>query len=197
VTTVIDGCAVVTMDAAGTEHATGHVVLEGNRITAVGAGPAPRIEGARRVDGRGCLATPGLVNTHHHLYQWVTRGLAADATLFGWLERLYPVWAGIDAESVHVAAQGALAWLAKTGCTTTADHHYVFPREGGDVFEAPGARFHGPGPQRRGAATGQRRGGPRRDPHGDRGGDQPVARPVPRLDAARRRRAVFTVLGNR
>lgn len=147
--TVIDGCAVVTMDAARTEHSTGHVVLRGNRITAVGAGPAPRIEGARRVNGRGCLATPGLVNTHHHLYQWVTRGLAADATLFGWLQRLYPVWAGIDAESVNVAAQGALAWLAKTGCTTTADHHYVFPREGGDVFEAEilaaqavGLRFH-------------------------------------------------------
>jgi cytosine/adenosine deaminase-related metal-dependent hydrolase len=147
--TVIDGCAVVTMDAARTEHTTGHVVLHGNRITAIGAGPAPTVEGARRVDGRGCLATPGLVNTHHHLYQWVTRGLAADDTLFGWLERLYPVWAGIDAESVHVAAQGALAWLAKTGCTTTADHHYVFPREGGDVFEAEilaaqavGLRFH-------------------------------------------------------
>ena len=146
---VIDGCAVVTMDAARTEHTTGHVVLDGNRITAVGAGPAPIIEGARRVDGRGCLATPGLVNTHHHLYQWVTRGLAADDTLFEWLNTLYPVWAGIDADSVHVAAQGALAWLAKTGCTTTADHHYVFPREGGDVFEAEilaaqavGLRFH-------------------------------------------------------
>jgi len=137
------------MDAARTEHPTGYVVLHGNRITAVGAGPAPSIEGARRVDGRGCLVTPGLVNTHHHLYQWVTRGLAADDTLFGWLKTLYPVWAGIDAESVHVAAQGALAWLAKTGCTTTADHHYVFPREGGDVFEAEilaaravGLRFH-------------------------------------------------------
>ena len=146
---VIDGCAVVTMDAARTEHTTGHVVIEGNRITTVGAGPAPVVEGARRVDGRGCLATPGLVNTHHHLYQWVTRGLAADDTLFDWLTTLYPVWAGIDAESVHVAAQGALAWLAKTGCTTTTDHHYVFPREGGDVFEAEilaaqavGLRFH-------------------------------------------------------
>jgi cytosine/adenosine deaminase-related metal-dependent hydrolase len=147
--TVIEGCAVVTMDAARTEHATGHVVIQGNRITAVGAGLAPVIDGSRRVDGRGCLVTPGLVNTHHHLYQWVTRGLAADATLFGWLERLYPVWAGIDAESVHVAATGALAWLAKTGCTTTADHHYVFPVDGGDVFEAEilaahavGLRFH-------------------------------------------------------
>jgi cytosine/adenosine deaminase-related metal-dependent hydrolase len=101
------------------------------------------------VDGRGCLLTPGLVNTHHHLYQWVTRGLAADDTLFGWLTRLYPIWAGIDAEAVHVGAQAALAWLARTGCTTTSDHHYVFPREGGDVFGAEiaaaqvvGLRFH-------------------------------------------------------
>ena len=57
----------------------------------------------------------------------MTRGLAADATLFGWLTTLYPVWAGIDEESVHVAAQGALAQLARTGCTTASDHHYVFP----------------------------------------------------------------------
>jgi cytosine/adenosine deaminase-related metal-dependent hydrolase len=101
------------------------------------------------VDGRGCLVTPGFVNTHQHLYQWVTRGLAADATLFGWLTTLYPVWAGIDEEAVQVAAQGALARLARTGCTTAADHHYLFPRAGGDLLEAEilaaaevGLRFH-------------------------------------------------------
>jgi len=147
--TVIEGCAVVTMDAARNEYTSGHVVIEGNTILAVGSGPAPRHASARVVDGRGCLLTPGLVNTHHHLYQWVTRGLAADDTLFGWLQTLYPIWAGIDAEAVHVGAQGALAWLARTGCTTTSDHHYVFPREGGDVFAAEvtaaqqvGLRFH-------------------------------------------------------
>jgi cytosine/adenosine deaminase-related metal-dependent hydrolase len=147
--TVIDGCAIVTMDPTRHEYATGHAVIRGNRILTVGPGPAPRYESARAVDGRGCLLTPGLVNTHHHLYQWVTRGLAADDTLFGWLTRLYPIWAGIDAEAVHVGAQAALAWLARTGCTTTSDHHYVFPREGGDVFGAEiaaaqvvGLRFH-------------------------------------------------------
>jgi cytosine/adenosine deaminase-related metal-dependent hydrolase len=76
--TVLSGCTVVTMDAARTEHATGHVVVEDGRVTAVGAGAAPDVDGARCVDAGGCLLTPGLVNTHHHLYQWVTRGLAVD-----------------------------------------------------------------------------------------------------------------------
>ena len=148
-TTVIQGCAIVTMDAGRTEHRTGHVVVDGNRIRAVQAGAAPVIEGARVVDGSGCLLTPGLVNTHHHLYQWVTRGLAVDSSLFDWLTTLYPVWAGIDEHAVNVAARGGLAWLARTGCTLSSDHHYVFPREGGDVFAATieaarsvGLRFH-------------------------------------------------------
>lgn len=134
-TLVIDGCAVVTVDAAGTEYRTGHAVLHGNRIGAVGPGPAPTVD-APRIDGRGCLLTPGLVNTHNHLYQWITRGLAADHTLFEWLRTLYPIWAGIDEDAVRIAATGALATLARTGCTTAADHHYVFPREGGDPLRA-------------------------------------------------------------
>ena len=115
------------------------------------------------IDGLGCLVTPGFVNTHQHLYQWVTRGLAADATLFGWLTTLYPVWARISDESVHVAAQAALARLALTGCTTAADHHYVFPRGGGDLLAAEiaaaaevGLRFH---PARGSMDRGQKDGG--------------------------------------
>ena len=147
---VFDGCVVVTMDALRSEHAPGHVVVEGERITAVAAGPAPRdLPGARYVDATGCMATPGLVNTHHHLYQWSTRGLAVDSTLFGWLTQLYPVWGCIDAEIVFAAARAGLTWLATTGCTTTTDHHYVFPRGGGDLLAAEiaaarevGLRFH-------------------------------------------------------
>jgi cytosine/adenosine deaminase-related metal-dependent hydrolase len=161
-TIVIDGAAVVTVDPQRREF-IGHVVAQGNRIIAVGPGPAPAYDGARVIDGRGCLVTPGFVNTHQHLYQWVTRGLAADATLFGWLTTLYPVWAGIDEESVHVAAQAALARLARTGCTTAADHHYVFPREGGDLLGAEilaaaqvGLRFH---PARGSMDRGQKDGG--------------------------------------
>ncbi|HET8599201.1 MAG TPA: 8-oxoguanine deaminase [Segeticoccus sp.] len=136
----LDGCTVVTMDAAGTEHRSGHVVIEGSRITAVGAGPAPEAAGrdgaARVVDARGCVVTPGLVNCHHHLYQWVTRGLAVDDTLFGWLTTLYPVWAGLDEDIVRSAATAGLGWLARTGCTTSMDHHYVFPEAGGDLLAA-------------------------------------------------------------
>src|SRR3954469_20741508 len=78
---IIEGCAVATV--AGEVHRDGHVVIEGNRITAVGPGPA-RSQG-ERIDSSGCLATPGLINCHHHLYQHATRGLAQQATLFEWL----------------------------------------------------------------------------------------------------------------
>ena len=146
---VIEGCAVATVDANGTEHADGHVVVAGDRIVAVGAGPWTGTEDVTRVDGRGCLATPGLVNTHHHLYQWATRGYAQQEILFGWLKELYPVWARIDAGTVHAAAAAGLAQLALTGCTTSTDHHYVFPRGAGDLLAAEidaaaavGLRFH-------------------------------------------------------
>jgi cytosine/adenosine deaminase-related metal-dependent hydrolase len=149
VTLVIDGCAIATVDAAGAEHAAGHLVVEGDRIVALGGGPAPDLPDARRVDGGGCLATPGLVNCHHHLYQWLTRGLAQQSTLFEWLVELYPVWARLDAELQHDAARAGLAALALSGCTTTTDHHYVFPRRGGDLLAAEveaarqvGLRFH-------------------------------------------------------
>ncbi|MGY4100074.1 8-oxoguanine deaminase [Nocardia sp. R16R-3T] len=149
-TTVIDGCAVAAVDPNGTEYRHGYVTLQANRITGVGAGEAPD-PGAdvHRIDGRGCLLTPGLVNAHHHLFQWVTRGLAADSTLFEWLTTLYPIWAGIDEDAVRVAATGALCALARTGCTTSSDHHYLFPRAGGDLLGAEiaaaaevGLRFH-------------------------------------------------------
>ena len=100
---IIEGAHVVTV--TGEEYPDGHVVVEGNRITAVGPGPAP-VASEARIDGRGCLLTPGFVNTHNHLYQWVTRGLAVDATLFEWLTTLYPVWAGIDEHAVHTGATG-------------------------------------------------------------------------------------------
>jgi cytosine/adenosine deaminase-related metal-dependent hydrolase len=164
--TLVDGAYVVTMDAGRAEHETGYVLAHGDRIAAVGAGAAPpavRDTADRVVDAHGCLLTPGLVNTHHHLYQWATRGLAVDETLFGWLTRLYPVWAGIDEQAVNVAARGALAWLARSGCTTTSDHHYVFPRSGGDLFAAEveaarsvGLRFH---PCRGSMDLGRSRGG--------------------------------------
>ncbi|MFD8493500.1 8-oxoguanine deaminase [Amycolatopsis sp. NPDC059657] len=133
--TLIENAAIATVNSGGDEF-TGYVVISGERIAAVGAGEAPAGEYDERVDGRGCLVTPGLVNTHHHLYQWATRGLAADHTLFEWLVELYPIWRGLDAGITHAAATAGMARLALTGCTTVADHHYVFPRGGGDQVEA-------------------------------------------------------------
>jgi cytosine/adenosine deaminase-related metal-dependent hydrolase len=160
---VISGCAIATVDAAGTEYRDGHLVLRDGRIDAVGAGPAPEIPGAAVIDGTGCLATPGLVNTHHHLYQWATRGLAPDGTLFEWLTTSYPVWEHLDEEVVGAAAEAGLVWLAMTGCSTTTDHHYVFPAGGGDLLAAEidaarrvGLRFH---PTRGSMDLGASRGG--------------------------------------
>jgi cytosine/adenosine deaminase-related metal-dependent hydrolase len=147
---VIEDCAIAT--AAGDEYDSGYVAIEGGRISSVASGRAPeeyRGDGVLRIDGSGCLATPGLVNCHHHLYQWVTRGLAQQATLFEWLVELYPVWALIDEEIERCAVRAGLGALARSGCTTTTDHHYVFPRGAGDLLgvevEAAkeiGLRFH-------------------------------------------------------
>jgi 8-oxoguanine deaminase len=145
--TVIEGCAIATVDSAGNDYADGHLVIEGDRIVSVGPGPAPGDPGpapggpgpggppVRRIDGRGRLATPGLVNCHHHLYQWATRGLAQQSTLFEWLAELYPIWALIDEETCHATARAGLAALARSGCSTSTDHHYVFPRDAGDLLE--------------------------------------------------------------
>ncbi|MFJ2443679.1 MULTISPECIES: 8-oxoguanine deaminase [unclassified Streptomyces] len=135
---VIENCAIATVDAHDTEYATGHVVVAGNRIESVGAGAAPAgLENVvRRIDGTGHLVTPGLVNTHHHFYQWITRGLATDHNLFDWLVALYPTWARIDEPMVRAAAQGSLAMMARGGVTTAMDHHYVFPRGSGDLSGA-------------------------------------------------------------
>ncbi|MFB4286980.1 8-oxoguanine deaminase [Nonomuraea sp. ATR24] len=135
---------------AGPEIPHGYLRIDGDRITALGPmDRLPALPHAERVDATGCLATPGLVNTHHHLYQWATQGLAQDATLFDWLVTLYPVWAAMDAEVVHGAALAGLAHLALSGCTTSSDHHYLFPHGRGDLLAAEiaaardvGLRFH-------------------------------------------------------
>jgi cytosine/adenosine deaminase-related metal-dependent hydrolase len=148
---VSDCEAVVTLDDAGTEWAGASILVEGGVIRWVGAGapPASLVAGAEVLDGRGCVAIPGLVNAHHHLYQTLTRARAQGQGLFGWLTELYPVWAGLDAEWVRVAAAAGLAELALSGCSTSTDHHYIFPARTGDLLEAEidaaiaiGLRFH-------------------------------------------------------
>src|SRR5437879_12743074 len=123
------------MDDAGSEHDGGWLLVEGGLIEAVGGGgEAP--DANERVDLAGALVTPGLVNTHHHLYQTLTRARAQQADLFTWLKTLYPVWAGIDAEAEYAAARTGLAELALSGCSTVFDHHYVFPRGREGLLEA-------------------------------------------------------------
>jgi cytosine/adenosine deaminase-related metal-dependent hydrolase len=99
----------------------GDVALDDGRILAVGPVEPEADDTELRCDGD--IITAGLVNTHHHFYQWMTRGRAVGCDLFGWLTELYPVWARLSAEDVHAAALVALAELALTGCTTAADHH--------------------------------------------------------------------------
>ena len=125
---------IVTMDDAGTEHESGWVSIDDGVISAVGNGEPP--EADEVVDLDGAVVTPGLVNTHHHLYQTLTRAHAQDADLFTWLRALYPVWARIDAESEYAAARTGLAELALSGCTTVFDHHYLFPRGTSGLVEA-------------------------------------------------------------
>jgi cytosine/adenosine deaminase-related metal-dependent hydrolase len=131
---IIEGCSIAAMDGAshestGTEIRDGHIVVTDGVISAIGEGrPDPRAAAdGTTIDGRGCLATPGLINSHHHLYQWLTQGMAQQSVLFDWLTELYPLWARIDAEQVHAAATAGLAALALAGCSTSTDHHYIFP----------------------------------------------------------------------
>ncbi len=117
----------------------------------------------RILDGRDMVVLPGLVNTHHHLYQTLTRALPAtqDATLFAWLQALYPVWGELTDEAVYVSALVGLAELLLSGCTTTTDHLYLFPNDStldAEVRAATelGIRFH---PTRGSMSLGQSRGG--------------------------------------
>jgi cytosine/adenosine deaminase-related metal-dependent hydrolase len=125
VTTLFTSAYLVVGDETGTEHEGGWLLVEDGFVAATGAGERPAAD--ETVDLGSALVTPGLVNTHHHLYQTLTRARAQEADLFTWLQTLYPVWAGIDAESEYAAARTGLAELALSGCTTVFDHHYLFP----------------------------------------------------------------------
>ncbi|MGB0631697.1 MAG: 8-oxoguanine deaminase [Alphaproteobacteria bacterium] len=112
------------------DRATGGIVVEEGVITeCLPAGVEPSMACDDAFDASECVVLPGLVNTHHHFYQTVTRayGPALDKELFDWLKTLYPVWAGLTPDYLHVATRLALAELLLSGCTTAADHHYVFP----------------------------------------------------------------------
>ena len=137
---------VVTMDATRREIAGADVLIRGGVIAAVGQGLATT---GSVIDAAGCLVTPGLVNTHHHLFQTLTRAVpgAQDALLFGWLKALYPIWARFGPEEMFVSAQIGLAELALSGCSMSADHLYLYPNGArlDDTIAAAaevGLRFH-------------------------------------------------------
>jgi cytosine/adenosine deaminase-related metal-dependent hydrolase len=119
----------VTMDAGRREIRGGGFLAEGNRIVAVGSASDLPASADRVLDLAGHVVLPGLVNTHHHMFQSLTRALPAaqDAGLFGWLEALYPVWARLTPEMLRVSTLTAMAELILSGCTTSSDHLYLFP----------------------------------------------------------------------
>jgi cytosine/adenosine deaminase-related metal-dependent hydrolase len=123
--TLLFNAHVVTMDDAGTEYDAGWILVDNGLVKDAGAGTKPDAD--QKQDLGGAVVTPGLVNTHHHLWQNLTRARAQDENLFGWLKALYPVWAAIDEEAEYAAARVGLAELALSGCTTVFDHHYLFP----------------------------------------------------------------------
>jgi cytosine/adenosine deaminase-related metal-dependent hydrolase len=129
---ILGNAWIVTCDDSGTEHERGWVRIENGLIAEVGGGEPP--DGAE--DLGGAIVTPGLINTHHHLYQTLTRARAQQADLFTWLRTLYPTWARIDGEMVYAAARAGIAELALSGCTTVFDHHYVFPRGTSGLIDA-------------------------------------------------------------
>ncbi len=120
---------VATMDDAHTELADASILVRGNVIEAVGpAGQLPALAD-EVIDARHHVVIPGLINTHHHMFQTLTRAVpgAQDAELFAWLKTLYPIWSGLTPEMLEVSTQIAMAELLLSGCTTSSDHLYLFP----------------------------------------------------------------------
>ena len=148
---VVNAAVVATVDDDRRELSGGWVAMSGGFITAVGDATVSPPPATRTIDAAGGLVTPGLINTHHHLYQNLTRAYEpmTSAPLFGWLQTLYPLWRTLDEEAAYVSAWVGLAELALSGCTTSTDHLYLHPVGGGDLITAEieaaadlGMRFH-------------------------------------------------------
>ncbi len=153
----------VTMDGAGREIRDGGLYVEDNRIVSVGPTDTLPAHADEVLDLRGHLVIPGLVNTHHHMYQSLTRAVPAaqDAELFGWLTSLYKVWAHLTPDMIEVSTLTAMAELLLSGCTTSSDHLYIYPNGSrlDDSIAAAGRigmRFHA---SRGSMSVGQKDGG--------------------------------------
>jgi 8-oxoguanine deaminase len=153
----------VTMDDARRRFPGGGLYVQDNVIRQVGLSDELPPTADQVIDAQGMIVLPGLINTHHHLYQSLTRALpdAQDAELFDWLRTLYPIWAGLTGEAVYVSALIALSELVLSGCTTVADHLYLYPNDSriDDEIHAArelGVRFH---PSRGSMSLGKSKGG--------------------------------------
>ncbi len=165
-----DCLAIATMDDSGTEYRGEDILLNGPTIEAVGPAVADALAGDDRVDetvdGRNMVVLPGFVNTHHHLFQTLTRAVpvSQNVGLFDWLVANYEIWVGMDPDCVHASAQVGLGELLLTGCTTSSDHLYLFPEGSpGDLLDwtiraasTLGIRFH---PTRGSMSRGRSNGG--------------------------------------
>lgn len=137
---------ILTMDTARRELQRADILIRRGVVAAIGENLSTE---GMVIEARGCVVTPGLVNTHHHLFQTLTRAVpgAQDALLFGWLRTLYPIWARFGPEEIHVSALVGLAELALSGCSLTSDHLYLYPNGArlDDTIAAAaeiGLRFH-------------------------------------------------------
>jgi cytosine/adenosine deaminase-related metal-dependent hydrolase len=153
----------VTMDGARREIVAGAVFIRGNRIEQVGHSADLPQQADQVIDASGHVVLPGLINTHHHMYQSLTRVIPAaqNGELFNWLNNLYPIWANLTPEMVHVSTMTAMAELMLSGCTTSSDHLYIYPNgcRLDDSLEAAhkiGMRFHA---ARGSMSVGQSKGG--------------------------------------
>ena len=201
---------VATVDDERREIPGGWVAITDGLVSGVG-GPGTEPPAAEVLRADGCLVTPGLINTHHHIYQNLTRAYrpATRSDLFGWLTELYPLWSRLDEEAAYLSAWIGLAELALGGCTTSTDHLYVHPTGGGDLITAEiaaatelGMRFH---PTRGSMSLSQKDGG--LPPDSVVQDDDtiladserlvgPAPRPVVGRDGPHRARPVLAVLGH-
>ena len=137
----------VTMDAQRREIRGGSVFVRDKVIEAVGPADELPLTADQVIDARGQIVIPGLINTHHHMYQSLTRVVGQDSELFGWLKSLYPIWANLTPEMIRVSTQTAMAELLLSGCTTSSDHLYIYPNgitldDSIEAAEEIGMRFH-------------------------------------------------------
>ena len=138
---LLKNCFYIFLSADEESRRGDDILIRDNRITRIAANitdPADRI-----IDGSSCVVVPGLVNTHHHFYQTLTRNLPAvqNAELFDWLTYLYEIWKHLDEEAVYYSSLLAMAELLKTGCTTSTDHHYLYPQNVKGTWSEPSLRL--------------------------------------------------------